>query len=184
MAVSKFLSPDGTLGLFGLSTDAKPTTGVPQGSVFRETDTGRSYQFVGAGWVSLAQPPRHQPVSFAMAAVPAGLSAAMTSSKLSVLGMTITQKEWVSMRPGSLTGLSAHLSLVAAGADLIVKVYKNDADTNFSLTILQSNKRAQVVQLSGVATYGADDRIDVRAITGVLWTALTSDLLVHLEVSE
>ena len=40
--VSKFTVSESTT-IFGLSTDVKPTTGVLNGSVFIEMDTGKAY---------------------------------------------------------------------------------------------------------------------------------------------
>jgi len=39
--------------LFGLSTDAKPTSGIVTGSVFVEVDTGKAYLFneAASAWV-------------------------------------------------------------------------------------------------------------------------------------
>lgn len=39
--------------LFGLSTDAKPTSGIVTGSVFVEVDTGKAYLFneAASSWV-------------------------------------------------------------------------------------------------------------------------------------
>ncbi len=34
----------------GTSTDTKPTTGVPIGSTFYETDTARNYIYDGTNW--------------------------------------------------------------------------------------------------------------------------------------
>lgn len=34
----------------GLSTDGKPTSGVPAGSTFLETNTGDTYVYSAAGW--------------------------------------------------------------------------------------------------------------------------------------
>ena len=41
---------DGTFIIKGLSTDTKPTTNVPAGSIFKETDTGRLWSFDGSIW--------------------------------------------------------------------------------------------------------------------------------------
>ena len=35
----------------GASSDSKPTTGVPAGSTFEETDTGSFYIYTGSAWV-------------------------------------------------------------------------------------------------------------------------------------
>jgi hypothetical protein len=37
----------------GVSTDTKPTTGVPAGSVFYETNTANTYVYNGSSWVQV-----------------------------------------------------------------------------------------------------------------------------------
>ena len=39
-----------TKNFIGLSTDAKPTVGVPMGSTFLESDTSDTYIYNAAGW--------------------------------------------------------------------------------------------------------------------------------------
>lgn len=39
-----------TQNFIGLSTDTKPTTGVPMGSTYLETDTGDTYIYDASGW--------------------------------------------------------------------------------------------------------------------------------------
>ena len=39
------VEPKGAVDLRGLSTDAKPTEGVPNGSTFIEMDSGKVYMF-------------------------------------------------------------------------------------------------------------------------------------------
>jgi len=39
-----------TKNFIGLSTDVKPTAGVPSGSTFQETDTKDIYIYNAAGW--------------------------------------------------------------------------------------------------------------------------------------
>jgi len=42
----------------GLSTDTKPTAGIPVGSTFFETDTGSAYAYDGTNWVLRNYPGR------------------------------------------------------------------------------------------------------------------------------
>ncbi len=39
----------------GLSSDLKPTTDIPSGSTFEETNTGRLFRFDGTSWVSVTE---------------------------------------------------------------------------------------------------------------------------------
>lgn len=42
-----------TANVLGLSTDAKPTTGVDTNTIFRELDTGKRYYFNGSAWAEI-----------------------------------------------------------------------------------------------------------------------------------
>lgn len=44
-----------TANVLGLSTDAKPTTGVGTNTIFRELDTGKRYYFNGSAWAEIPQ---------------------------------------------------------------------------------------------------------------------------------
>ena len=44
-----------TANVLGLSTDAKPTTGVDTNTKFRELDTGKRYYFNGSAWAEIPQ---------------------------------------------------------------------------------------------------------------------------------
>lgn len=51
MAIVKNFKYDGSLReIVGLSSDTKPTTDIPQGSLFRELDIGVTYTFHGTTW--------------------------------------------------------------------------------------------------------------------------------------
>jgi hypothetical protein len=52
VAVTQVSSPPKEL--FGLSTDTKPTTNVPVGSIFWETDTKKKYLFSGTEWIDFS----------------------------------------------------------------------------------------------------------------------------------
>lgn len=52
MAITLTREDDGLLKLVGLSSDSKPTTNVPTGSTFNETDTGKVFVFSGSSWLS------------------------------------------------------------------------------------------------------------------------------------
>lgn len=44
---------DGHKEFIGLSTDSKPTTGVPTNSLFFELNTGDMYYYTGAAWAKV-----------------------------------------------------------------------------------------------------------------------------------
>jgi len=48
MAVTQVTTPP--IEMYGLSTDTKPTSNVPVGSTFYETDTKTNYVYSGSAW--------------------------------------------------------------------------------------------------------------------------------------
>lgn len=93
---------------------------------------------------------------------------------------------WVAPRTGSVTALSAALSEAAAGADVIVGVYKNGTLLHSATVLTFADAGATTARTTftaGTHTFVAGDVIDVRVRTGSAWTAATADLGAALEVT-
>ena len=51
--VSKGIVSEPLMEFLGLSTDSKPTEGIPTNSIFFELNTGDMYYYTGAAWAKV-----------------------------------------------------------------------------------------------------------------------------------
>lgn len=72
----------------GLAADTKPTTGVPAGSTFYETDTGATYVYAGSAWVAMPTLPASLGTKTAAASLPVVL-ASDASSTVGGIGVSV-----------------------------------------------------------------------------------------------
>lgn len=88
------------------------------------------------------------------------------------------------LRPGSLVGLSVHLSGAAAGSRAIFGVYKNGTiiDAAAIVTLIATATTAFITFASGSYPFVAGDVIDVRVRTGSGWSATTVDAAILVEI--
>lgn len=86
------------------------------------------------------------------------------------------------IRSGSVTGLSAKLTEVAAGSAIIVGVYKNGTLIPGAIvTIAEADDDDEDRFTFGEFFYDASDVISVQIRTGSGWSAATADLAVVVE---
>lgn len=85
------------------------------------------------------------------------------------------------VRPGSITGLSIHLTGAAAGSVAIFGVYKNGTLVA-SLSIGLTGNQNYTTYAEGLHTFAANDVIDVRIRTGSGWTATSVDAAIAVEI--
>jgi hypothetical protein len=86
-------------------------------------------------------------------------------------------------RAGVLTQIAAFLSVAVAGSALLVRVSKNNAAPDATLTLSIAIGQTQgVITGIGVA-FAAGDTIKLVAITDGAWTAVTSDIQAQCEVT-
>ena len=93
---------------------------------------------------------------------------------------------FTAVRAGSLMGLSAALSEVAAGSDIIVGIYKNGTIFNAAtiITIAAAAQTGRTTFAKDTYTFVPGDVIDVRIRTGSGWSASTADLAVAVEIEQ
>lgn len=143
---------------------------------------------LGSAGASPAAGPREL-LHFGQPNVAAGDNATPASSTPVVIpfcGVTAITTGVTAIRPGSLVGLSAHLSGAAAGSNAIFGVYKNGTIFNASaivtLTSAGSDTVAHTTFTAGSYPFAAGDVIDVRVRTGSGWSATTVDAAVLVEI--
>lgn len=113
----------GSVFMVGLSTDTKPTSTVPNASLFIETDTGRIYTLVTGVWVEKTCNPSY----------PTGQGSTVTQLTSKATGVTInTTTGQITMNNAALAA-AAEVSFIvtnsACGANDIVVVNHKSAGT-------------------------------------------------------
>lgn len=87
------------------------------------------------------------------------------------------------IRAGSVTGISVTGTAARAAGTATFKVYKNGVDTGFSAVIDGTNTQyVAATQASGLDTFVAADRLDVRVTTDAGWSPTTTEFEVLVEV--
>jgi len=135
---------------------------------------------------SPAQGPR-EIIPFAFIDIAAGDNATPASStpvEGNFCGVATIPTGVTMLRPGSLTGLSVHLSGAAAGSAAIVGVYKSGTIFNVLTVVTFSigNTDKYITFPAGTYTFIPGDVVDVRIRTGSGWSATTVDATVLVEI--
>ena len=126
-------------------------------------------------------------IPFGLANIAAGDDAAPASStpvQIPFCGVAAVTTGVAALRPGSLVGLSVHLSGAAAGSSAIFGVYVNGVIINAAaiVTLIATATTAYITFAAGIYPFVAGDVIDVRVRTGSGWSATTVDAAVLVEI--
>lgn len=139
-----------------------------------------------AGDVSAAGGFRHVPGVFRRDNV----AATLTDSQLALAVHGASLNGYVATRAGSITGLSIHSTVAAAGGagdKLVATVFKNGVAIAAAKVELDADT-SEVADAATFAkdthTFAAEDVLDIRITTPGTWSAVTADIAVFLEVED
>lgn len=141
---------------------------------------------MGSAGATPASGPRNL-LPFGQANIAAGDNATPASStpvQIPFCGVSTITTGITAIRPGSLVGLSVHLSGAAAGSSAIFGVYKNGTimDALTVVTLAAAATGGQTTFTPGTYQFAAGDVLDVRVRTGSGWSAATVDAAVLVEI--
>lgn len=109
------------------------------------------------------------------------VAASLTNSALSRFATAAVQLQWTAPRAGSVLSVGSVWTVATAGAAPTISVFKNG-----SLLVAHNPGLGLLANVQTYAkdaqVFAANDELDIRITTTAGWTAVTSDLVVDLEV--
>lgn len=109
------------------------------------------------------------------------IAASLTNSQLGRFVTANPQLQWRAPRAGSVMSVGSVFTVATAGASITISVFKNGSllASHAIGTGVTSNMQAYA---KDAQVFAAGDLIDIRITTPAGWTAVTSDLVVDVEV--